>query len=726
MADRGNQVERRAGSDLAILNEFAVSLLQQESLDDLLWSMAERIGVLLGFDDCVIYLVEDGSLKQRAAFGVKNPVGREIFKPITIPLGQGIVGRVAVSGVSEMVRDIRQDPTYIPDQFPGLSELAVPILFEGRVIGVLDSEADAVDAYSEDDRDALQWLANIAAPRVVYAQGEHARQLAQQRLQEANLNLERSVEARTRELLDAVVSLEAEIEQRRMVERALEAETQRAQATLESMSEGVIATDAHGDVVLFNAAAEQLTGWSLSEALGRPLRSVVVTAAGGGGPHDDDPSEASLADAPQDDTEPAPGPARRLKRRDGTERRVHETREQLRTASGDILGMVVVLRDVTEQLALQEAVDRNRRLESLGVLAGGIAHDFNNLLASVRASVELLAEAKADGVKEKAVQVALSALSQAATLPQRLIALSKGGAPLKGRPASLEPLIRTTVEAIAAPPGIERFVEIPANLHQAEFDESQVGRVVANLVINAQQALAGQGRVSVSARNVAPPEDGGEGGMWVEIAVEDNGPGISETDLAHIFDPYFTTKESGSGLGLTTSYWIAERHGGSLSVTSELGVGTCFVLRLPAVTGVQAPDEGRAPDAVRSARILVLDDEPEIRDVMEVALRQSGHTVECVGTGEEFLERLRLADLRNLPFDLVITDLTLGSGMSGMQAFEAMRTRGHAAPVVVMSGYSSDPILAAYRDHGFAGRLAKPFSLKVLRETVQAAVEEHA
>ena len=168
----------RVDRDVSILPAFARAILRQQSLEDLMWSLAERIGTLLCFDDCVIYLIEDGVLVQKAAFGVKNPVGREIFEPITIPIGEGIVGRVAKLGVAEMIRDVRNDPTYIPDQFPGMSELAVPIIFEDRVIGVLDSEADEVAAYSEDDREALQWLANISAPRTVSAQREERLKVA--------------------------------------------------------------------------------------------------------------------------------------------------------------------------------------------------------------------------------------------------------------------------------------------------------------------------------------------------------------------------------------------------------------------------------------------------------------------------------------------------------------------------------------------------------------------
>ena len=182
-------------------------MLQQESLEDLLWSMATRIGQLLEFDDCVIYLLENETLTQVAAYGLKNPVGREIFEPICIPLGQGITGRVAKTGRSEMVDDVRGDSHYINDQFPGVSELTVPIFFEGRVIGVIDSESDRVGAYTKSDMEILEWLAAAAAPRIRHAREEKARRAAQSELAEANKKLKSfsqtlnaQVQERTREL----------------------------------------------------------------------------------------------------------------------------------------------------------------------------------------------------------------------------------------------------------------------------------------------------------------------------------------------------------------------------------------------------------------------------------------------------------------------------------------------------------------------------------------------
>ena len=152
--------------NLEIINQFAISLLQQNSLDDLLWSMASNIGELLGFEDCVIYLLEDDELIQKAAYGVKNPESRNIKNQIKIQLGEGIVGSVGLNARMEYVPDLSKDSRYIKDEFDGCSELTVPLLYEAKVIGVLDSESSKVDGFDQRDLEMFESLANNAETRI--------------------------------------------------------------------------------------------------------------------------------------------------------------------------------------------------------------------------------------------------------------------------------------------------------------------------------------------------------------------------------------------------------------------------------------------------------------------------------------------------------------------------------------------------------------------------------
>ncbi len=228
---------KRAQEELQALNTFAISLLQQSTVDDFLWTAARSIGELLGFEDCVIYLLEGGNLVQAATYGTKNPRGRDIKNPIVIPLGSGIVGTVAKTGIAETVPDTEKDARYIFDEFSGSSELAVPIIYQGAVLGVLDSESSIPDRYTTADLDKFQLIANITASRIASALEERDRRRAEDALREAKAELERRVEERTEALSGVVSNLEAEVEERIQTERALsQAITDRRQAELESLA----------------------------------------------------------------------------------------------------------------------------------------------------------------------------------------------------------------------------------------------------------------------------------------------------------------------------------------------------------------------------------------------------------------------------------------------------------------------------------------------------------
>lgn len=725
LQDNLNPESSRSHRDVSILTAFARAVLREQSLEDLMWSLAERIGTLLCFDDCVIYLIEDSILVQKAAFGVKNPVGREIFEPITIPIGEGIVGRVAQLGVALIIRDLRNDPTYIPDQFPGMSELAVPIIFEDRVIGVLDSEAAQTGAYSEEDKEALQWLANIAAPRIVSAQREERLKAAEQELRQANKHLEQRVAERTRDLSNAITRLEGEILERERIEHALESEKQRAQATLESMSEGVIAVDPYGRILLFNRAAETITGWTTSEALGQYVDRLVRTAPVSSIIADDQTGqEAAEAARTESFLHPESAGDWRLRRRDGTELCVQQTRAPVLTDSGQKLGDVLVIRDETERRDLMEEVEKSRRLESLGVLAGGIAHDFNNLLAVVRGSVELLAARPGEAHASKALTHAILACEEAARLPKQLISLAKGGEPVLGPPTSLVPVVQRAIDVMVDSKRFDVSIDMDPDLPIAEFDDTQISSLLQNLLKNAQQAMGDRGQIRVR-MSVAAGDDGIAAG--VRVTIRDTGPGIPPAQLDRIFNPFYSTKESASGLGLTTAHSIARRHGGNLAVHSEVGVGTEFELTLPASdsAGTTAPESLSSPleSAGTNGHIFVLEDEPRLLKLVDMLLVSLGHTTTLFTTGEPLFEALKSDYGDSTPCDLILTDIVVKGGWGGVELMRAMKDEGIDIPVVVMSGYASDPVFAKQVQYGYADKLAKPFTKSQLEQVTSEVLK---
>ena len=245
----------RAREDLRALNAFVISLLQQNTLDDLLWTTAQNIGELLDFEDCVIYLVEGDTLVQAAAYGAKNPQGRDIQSPITIPVGGGIVGTVAKTGIAEIIPDTRKDARYILDEFSGRSELTVPIIYQDAVLGVLDSEGASPDHFSTADLDQFQSIANIAASRIASALEERERRRAEDALRAANEELERRVEERTAELSRA---------------------TERTQRIIDSAHDGVITIDPGGRIAEWNPSAEQMFGWSNDQAIGQMWTHFII------------------------------------------------------------------------------------------------------------------------------------------------------------------------------------------------------------------------------------------------------------------------------------------------------------------------------------------------------------------------------------------------------------------------------------------------------------------
>jgi CheY-like chemotaxis protein len=269
---------------------------------------------------------------------------------------------------------------------------------------------------------------------------------------------------------------------------------------------------------------------------------------------------------------------------------------------------------------------------------------------------------------------------------------------------------------------------ISDNLRPVDADEGQLSQVISNLIINADQAMPEGGTVRVSCENVALGGDSGvplPPGDYVKISVMDGGIGIPREHFEKIFDPYFTTKQKGRGLGLATSYSIIKRHGGHITVESELGIGTTFSVYLPVSRQVppqETVDETMIPRGV--ARILVMDDEEIIRDVAGRILEKLGYEVECVCNGAEAIAAYARARSKGRPFDAVIMDLTVPGGMGGKETLPKLQEIDPEVKAIVSSGYSSDPIMAEFRKYGFRGVVSKPYTIKKLGETVQSVITE--
>lgn len=421
------------------------------------------------------------------------------------------------------------------------------------------------------------------------------------------------------------------------------------------------------------------------------------------------------------------------KGRDDFETRIRTKEGEIRDASVSIrvieLGerrfFQFILHDITNRKTREEERIRTQKLESVGVLAGGLAHDFNNQLTAILGNVSM-ARMEADPQTRLAtrLQEAEEALFRARGVTQRLLTFSRGGMPVR-KTLFLNELIRDS--AMFALQGSENRIDfsLPVDLWPVLGDEGQIRQVMYNLLANAEQAMPGTGVIRVSCENI-PADRMGElpvkRGNHVRISVSDTGTGIAKKDLARIFDPYFTTKEGKSGLGLTASHSIVRKHDGGIVVESKPGAGTTVHLYLPAFEREAEEAKDEWVDPGRKRRILVMDDEECVRETTREMLLLIGYDADCAREGEEAIRMYQEAMRKSEPFAAVIMDLTVSSGMGGREAIVRLLEIDPAAKVIVSSGYNDDPMMANHERYGFRGIAPKPYTIKELHRTLSGIV----
>jgi PAS domain S-box-containing protein len=377
--------------------------------------------------------------------------------------------------------------------------------------------------------------------------------------------------------------------------------------------------------------------------------------------------------------------------------------------------VITLIRDVSDRKRLEAEILRSEKLRSVGVLAGGIAHDFNNILTAILGNISLLRATLAiDDAAGEHLDEVEKASQRARELTRQLLTFSRGGDPVR-KPFQPEPLIReSTTLALRGRASACEF-KIAPGLAPVDGDEGQIGQVLRNLVINASQAMSGGGTVVVSAdsRRVRDGEVHTlAAGNYVVVAISDSGVGISEEHRLRIFDPYFTTKRDGRGLGLAVSHSVVANHHGAITVASQVGQGSVFTVYLPA-----ADDSALVPHAAMAeivhgrGRVLIMDDEESVRQIAGKIVRALGYEAAFARDGREAIECWRRASATGQPFDVAIMDLTVPGGMGGREAMRELLALDPEAKAVVSSGYCRDPVMANFRDYGFRDVLAKPYSV---------------
>ncbi len=535
----------------------------------------------------------------------------------------------------------------------------------------------------------------------------------------------------------ALKPLEKEVKRRQQVEselkknhehlestvnqRTLELSTQRERlsVTLRSIGDGVITTDVNGRIALINKMAEDLTGWQNEEAAGQPLGKVfnIINTKTG------EPCESPVHEVTATGRIAGHANHRALLAKDGSKRSIADSGAPIKDKEGRIIGIVVVFRDITDQLRMEQELAKVEKLKSIGVLAGGIAHDFNNILAAVLGNLDLAAldDSLNETTKELLIKAEKASL-RAKNLTQQLLTFSRGGEPVT-EVSSLENIIKDSAGFVLHGHKVNCRFDIPEDLWLVDVDKGQISQVIQNIVLNAGHAMPDGGTIAISCANTVLETGLGlplPQGKYVTLCIKDTGTGIPGDVIGNIFDPYFSTKAEGSGLGLAITHSIIAKHGGHIFADSEPGAGTTFTIYLPRSVQKKKPDPERpAKRAVPSkATILLMDDEEMVRSAVKGMLTRLGHDVVTCKTGEEAIALYCKGVETHHYFDLVIMDLTIPGGMGGEQAAREILKIDPAARLIVSSGYSNNPVMASHQAYGFSAAIVKPYLLRELSDTL--------
>ncbi len=510
-----------------------------------------------------------------------------------------------------------------------------------------------------------------------------------------------------------------DITEKKRAETLLAEEKERLAVTMQSIGDGVITTDFAGNIVLLNKVAEDISGWMTAEAIGMPLEQVFQLVD----------AQTRKKCMPSVDHIINAGPTIGIETqpvlitKNGAAKSIEYSGSPIRDSQAEVIGVVLVFRDVTELLKTKKELLKMKKLESVGLLAGGIAHDFNNILTAILGNINLVSLDKclSDRAKELLAEAEKASL-RAQGLTQQLLTFAKGGDPVKEL-SSLEKVIKDSAEFILHGRAVACHYNFPSDLWLTDIDTGQISQVVQNIVLNAIAAMPKGGLVTISGKNVPVLDQGifpDGSGKYVEISIRDTGIGMDAEAIEKIFDPYFSTKKEGSGLGLAIAQSVITKHKGYIAVESQPGKGSAFTFYLPASNVGKLPAKAIQSKIVssRSLKILVMDDDSMVRSLTESMLNHLGHEVILTKDGQEAIATFQKALDNHSLFDLIILDLTIPGGIGGKETAQHLLKMDPQAKVVVSSGYSTDPVMARFREYGFCAALVKPFKLESLSAVI--------
>ncbi len=512
-----------------------------------------------------------------------------------------------------------------------------------------------------------------------------------------------------------------DITERREGERALRNEKERLDVTLNNISEGVIVTDMEGRTILANNSAANMLNLERKGMVGLKLGDIYHLEGSASG----EDAVSAIVKALKNGS--ASTSYRVKLRSDQQYLLINESASPIFEGE-KMVGAVLAFHDVTAEKNLEEEISKAARLRTIGALAGGIAHDFNNVLTIIMGNIELTRKSIGSETEpEKWLDDISRALERAKELSNQLLTFSKGGAPVK-RDIALAEVINDAVSELS----IDRTVRVDLNLSKdlgkINVDERQMKQALMHVLKNAHEAMPEGGVLGVSAVRSLIHERNPflSPGEYVHIQIRDTGYGIPSTEMDHIFEPYFTTKQDHAGMGLAVAYSIVKAHGGHISIDSDVERGTMVHIHLPSMKPDKPSDKMAKKPAVRKnqLKILVMDDEQMIRELATEMLDVLGHKPKSVYGGEEALQQYAGAMASGDPYDLVIMDLTIPNGMGGKEAIVEILKIDPNARVIVSSGYSNDPVMSDFRKFGFSYVMPKPYKMKDFELAIENAMAD--
>ncbi|MBU1153427.1 PAS domain S-box protein [bacterium] len=511
----------------------------------------------------------------------------------------------------------------------------------------------------------------------------------------------------------------------KQIEEALASEKELLAITLGSIDDGVIVTDIKGKIVLINGMALKLCGVTQKEALGQHLCQVF-----------------NIVDAYTQESYPDPvkkilqtgeivrlGNNTMLISRDGKHRLLDDSGIVIHNKRGEVVGVVLVFRDITEKQQREEELKRTQRLETFYLFAESIAHDFNNILMAILSNVTL---AKINLAPEDRIFKKLSEIEdislKAKELTSQLFTLSKDSGLVKSL-VSISELVKEVVKFNLSDSTIQAKISIVDDLHSIIGDSGQIMQVFNNLILNVKEAMPNGGEIEIKAKNITIEKEEKpiplSRGDYIKVSIKDQGCGIPVEHLQKIFDPYFTTKDKGRGLGLSIVYLIIKRHGGYIEATSEVNKGTVFYLYLPASQEKEKIPKKKENKIIKGkGRVLLMDDEKEVLETTGELLKYLGYQVKLSRNGQEAIEAYKKAKESKKPFKVVLLDLTIVDGMGGKETIKELMKINPAVKAIVLSGYAENSVLYDHKNYGFKNFITKPYKIEELSQVLHQVITE--